>query len=174
MGMFALSCAVTPTPAQIPPVASPEVLLSKLSPPVFPPLARVARVQGDVEIEVRIREDGSVESAEVVSGHPLLKAAALDSARQSKFECRGCGELARPYSLLYTFEYTTSQHCCQPQTDSNAAEPAAEPRAGITQSQNHVTVTIEPFCICDPGADVIKVRSAKCLFLWHCSSRYGL
>jgi TonB family protein len=140
---------------------------SKLSPPIYPQLARVARVAGDVEIAIRIRQDGSVESAEVVRGHPLLKVAALESARQSKFECHDGQEATSRYSLLYTFEYTTTQHCCQPQESSSAPEQGAEPQLGITQSQSHITILTEPFCICDPGADVIKVRSAKCLFLWH-------
>jgi len=173
-GMFALSCAVILTPAQTATLPQREVVLSKLSPPVFPPSARVARVMGDVEIEVRIRQDGSVESAEVVNGHPLLKAAALDSARQSKFECHECRDALTSYSLLYSFGYTSTQDCCQAQEKSAPAEQGVEPRAGITQSQNHITILSEPFCICDPSADVIKVRSAKCLFLWHCGKRYGL
>jgi hypothetical protein len=51
---------------------------------------------------------------------------------------------------------------------------AEEPRVGITQSQNYITILTDPLCICDPRADIIKVRSAKCLFLWHCGKRYGL
>jgi TonB family protein len=174
VGMFALSFAAVQTSAQVAPASQEQVLLSKLSPPIYPPLAREVRVSGDVEIALRIRQDGSVESAEVVSGHPLLKAAAIDSARQSKFECHECREAVTPYSILYSFGYTASQHCCQPQEDSAATEQGAEPLAGITQSQNHITILTEPLCICDPSADVIKVRSPKCLFLWHCGKRYGL
>jgi TonB family protein len=173
-GMFALSYAAVETSAQIPQSSQERALLSKLSPPIYPPLARAARVSGDVEVALRIRQDGSVESAEVVSGHPLLKAAAIDSARQSKFECHECREAVTPYSILYSFGFTTSQHCCEPQETSAATEQGAEPRAGITQSQNHVTILTEPLCICDPSADVIKVRSPKCLLLWHCGKRYGL
>ena len=123
-----------------------------------------------VEIALRIRQDGSVESAEVVSGPPLLKAAALDSARQSKFECHECREALTPNSILYTFGYRTTQDCCQSQESSAATEQGA----GITQSQSHITILTEPFCTCDPRADVIKVRSFKCLFLWHCGKRYSL
>jgi TonB family protein len=142
-----------------------QVVLSKLSPPTFPALARVARVMGDVEITLQIRQDGTVGSAEIVrSASPLLKDAALDSARQSKFECHDCTLALTPYSIRYTFAYT-NQDCCKTQ-DSTAA--------GVTQSQNHVTVLTAPSCTCDPGADIVKVRSAKCLFLWHCAKRYGL
>ena len=174
LGMAALFCAATQTFAQVAPSQQGQVVLSKLSPPVFPPLARVARVLGDVEIALQIRQDGSVESAEVVSGHPLLKAAALESARQSKFECHECREALTRYAVLYTFGYTTTQHCCQLQENSAAPDQGAEPRAGISQSQNHIRILAEPFCTCDPSADIMRVRSAKCLYLWHCGRRYGL
>jgi len=48
-------------------------------------------------------------------------------------------------------------------------EQTIESQAGITQDQNHITIVTEPLYICYPPADVVKVRSAKCLFLWHCN-----
>jgi protein TonB len=53
--------------------------------PVYPPIARSARVSGTVEVEVVIDETGNVISAAVVQGHPLLTQAALDAAGQWKF-----------------------------------------------------------------------------------------
>src|SRR5580700_9621289 len=82
--------------------ATPQVVLTKLSPPVYPSLARQARIMGDVKVQVLIRKDGSVASAEVISGHPMLKQAALESAQKSQFECHGC-EGVISYSLAYTF-----------------------------------------------------------------------
>lgn len=132
-----------------------RVFLSKLSPPIYPPLARVARVAGDVDLTLSIRQNGSIESARVVSGHPLLKQAALDSAMKSDFECHDCNEAVATYSLVYTFGLTT-----------------AESDTGVIQSQNHITILAEPVCICDPRAELnFKVRSAKCLYLWRCSLR---
>ena len=77
------------TTSSITPEAA-AVVLTKLSPPVYPPLARQARITGDVKIAIGIRQDGSIVSAEVISGHPMLKQAALESAQKSIFECRGC------------------------------------------------------------------------------------
>ena len=76
MEAFALLCAADESSAQVKTSSdAPEqqVVLSKLSSPVYPPLARVARISGDVNLALRIRRDGSIESAEVVSGHPLLQ-----------------------------------------------------------------------------------------------------
>jgi len=55
-------------------------------PPEYPPIARRARVIGPVEVQVVIDEDGDVISATAISGHPLLREAAEDAARQWKFQ----------------------------------------------------------------------------------------
>jgi TonB family protein len=72
--------------------------------PVYPPLARQARIGGDVILKIEVRPDGSVASAEVISGHAMLKQAALDSARKSTF-LRQEGEGTTFYSLTYTFGF---------------------------------------------------------------------
>lgn len=79
------------------------VVLTKLTQPVYPPLARQLRVTGEVSLVLGIRQDGRVESAVLESGHPLLAEAASTSARQSQFECRGCSQGTTSYRLVYTF-----------------------------------------------------------------------
>src|SRR5438105_2607051 len=96
-GMIGLSFAVVESLAQSP--VSPEtrqneVVLAKLFQPIYPHLARQTRISGDVDLMLKVRPDGSVESATVVTGHPLLQQAALDSAQKSQFECRKCNEAA--------------------------------------------------------------------------------
>lgn len=49
--------------------------------PVYPPLARQARIQGQVRIAAILARDGAVTSMQLVSGHPLLVQAALDAVR---------------------------------------------------------------------------------------------
>jgi len=58
----------------------------KRAEPVYPPLARAARISGSVVVEVTLDEDGKVISARAVSGHPLLKDAAVAAAREWTFE----------------------------------------------------------------------------------------
>jgi periplasmic protein TonB len=53
--------------------------------PVYPDLAREARIEGVVVIECRIDTDGRVVDARVLSGHPLLDAAALDAVGQWRY-----------------------------------------------------------------------------------------
>jgi TonB family protein len=88
------------------------VVLNNLYFPVYPPLARQARITGDVTIQIYIQRDGKVESAEAVSGPPMLEQAALESAQKSTFECEGwssgvlvvgCRNAVAPFTLIYTF-----------------------------------------------------------------------
>ncbi|HVO98771.1 MAG TPA: energy transducer TonB [Bryobacteraceae bacterium] len=50
--------------------------------PVYPPLARQARVSGTVRLIGIIAKDGTIQQLQVVSGHPLLIAAAMDAVRR--------------------------------------------------------------------------------------------
>jgi TonB family protein len=53
--------------------------------PSYPPIAKAARASGTVVVQVTIDEEGNVISATAISGHPLLKAAAVQAANGAKF-----------------------------------------------------------------------------------------
>ncbi len=83
----------TPTPTPTPEV--PRVLpvssvilqgkaIRKMQPP-YPQIARTARVQGTVPVQITISEEGRVIDASVVGGHPLLRDAARQAALQWVF-----------------------------------------------------------------------------------------
>lgn len=50
--------------------------------PVYPPLAKQARIQGVVHLATTIAADGTVQNIEVISGHPLLVPAAMEAVKQ--------------------------------------------------------------------------------------------
>lgn len=50
--------------------------------PVYPPLARQARISGVVRLEGIIGTDGRIRDLQMLSGHPLLVQAALEAVRQ--------------------------------------------------------------------------------------------
>ena len=54
--------------------------------PVYPPLARQARIQGNVILHAIIDKDGRVAQLEVISGHPLLVQSALDAVKQWRYK----------------------------------------------------------------------------------------
>jgi len=53
--------------------------------PVYPPLAKSARVQGTVEFTATISKDGNIENLTLVRGHPLLVNAAREAVLQWKY-----------------------------------------------------------------------------------------
>lgn len=83
---------VKPTPKKedikTPPVQSLGVINGKaayLAKPPYPAIAKPLRIADSVSVQVLIDEQGNVVSASAVSGHPLLRAASVAAARQSKF-----------------------------------------------------------------------------------------
>ena len=50
--------------------------------PVYPPLAKQARISGVVKLGAIISKDGTIQHLEVISGHPLLVPAALEAVKQ--------------------------------------------------------------------------------------------
>jgi TonB family protein len=53
--------------------------------PVYPEIAKRARIQGTVVLTVHVNEEGIVYDAKVVTGHPLLQEAAVDAVRQWQY-----------------------------------------------------------------------------------------
>jgi len=87
---------ISSTPVAVPKVATPQrvrvsqgvsagLLVRKVS-PNYPPLARQARIQGQVVLRAVISKDGSIENLTLVSGHPMLAPAAIDAVRQWKYK----------------------------------------------------------------------------------------
>ena len=157
-------------------LAKTGVVVTKFFQPTYPPLARQTRISGDVRVSLSVRPDGSIESVEIVSGHPLLGVAALDSAHLSLFECRKCSEPLTSFSLVYSFRLSEPE-CCDspPRPTTDAAQPSqpSPPFTQVSDSEAQITVTGRPTCLCDPSGTITwpKARSAKCLYLWRCSSR---
>jgi len=50
--------------------------------PIYPPLAKQARIQGVVRFEAIIGKDGTIQNLRLVSGHPLLVPAAQEAVKQ--------------------------------------------------------------------------------------------
>jgi len=79
----------TPKPVSTPPIIKSEGVVNgkaiNLVKPKYPPAAIAVRASGAVNVQVTIDEDGNVTSANALSGHQLLRAAAEQAARVSKF-----------------------------------------------------------------------------------------
>ncbi len=90
-GLTLDTIAIPPPPS--PPPAAPVRVGGAVRPPqkvqhvapVYPAIARSARVTGVVIIEALIAEDGSVRTIVVLRSIPLLDQAAVDAVRQWRF-----------------------------------------------------------------------------------------
>jgi protein TonB len=87
---------ISSTPVAVPKVAAPQrvrvsqgvsqgLLVRKVQ-PNYPPLARQARIQGQVVLQAVISKDGSIEGLHLVSGHPMLAPSAIDAVKQWKYK----------------------------------------------------------------------------------------
>jgi protein TonB len=54
--------------------------------PVYPPLAKSARVSGTVEFTAVISKEGNIENLQLVRGHPLLVNAAREAVLQWNYK----------------------------------------------------------------------------------------
>jgi TonB family protein len=61
------------------------LLITKVQ-PKYPDLARVARIQGTVVLKAWIDTNGDIEDLALLSGHPMLVAAATDAVKQWKYK----------------------------------------------------------------------------------------
>ena len=97
-GVFApLDAIAKPRPAApLPPVRKPaprvrvsanvqQALLVYQIKPLYPALARSARISGTVVLQATIGKDGSIQNLQLVSGHPLLTQAALAAVAQWRY-----------------------------------------------------------------------------------------
>ena len=53
--------------------------------PLYPQLAKQARIQGVVRLEAIISKNGTIERLQLLSGHPLLVPSALDAVKQWRY-----------------------------------------------------------------------------------------
>jgi periplasmic protein TonB len=87
---------ISSTPVAVPKVAAPtrvrvsqgvtEGMVLRRVQPNYPPLARQARIQGDVILQAEISKDGAIENLRVISGHPMLAPAAIDAVKQWRYK----------------------------------------------------------------------------------------
>ena len=87
---------ISSTPVAVAKVATPQrvrvsqgvsqgLLIKKVQPP-YPPLARQARIQGNVVLQAEISKDGTIQNLRLMSGHPMLAPAAIEAVKQWRYK----------------------------------------------------------------------------------------
>ena len=141
-----------------PPGSAPQVI--SLRAPQYPPIALAARVTGEVRLKITLAADGTPSNVEVQSGPLMLQQSAIDSARGSRFQALTQVNPGQPGELTYSFVIV-------PLACDQAPDPSYP---HVSSAAGEITVTGQVMTICDPAASV-RVRSAKCLYLWRCGRK---
>jgi protein TonB len=87
---------INSTPLAVPKVATPQrvrvsqgvtqgLVIRKIQ-PNYPPLARQARIQGQVVLQAEISKDGTIQNLRLISGHPMLAPAAIEAVKQWRYK----------------------------------------------------------------------------------------
>jgi protein TonB len=77
--------------------------------PIYPPLARQARIQGMVILESIIGTDGTIQQLKVMSGHPLLIQSAVQAVQQWKYLPTVLNEKAVEVKTTIEVRFTLSE-----------------------------------------------------------------
>jgi protein TonB len=87
---------ISSTPVAVPKVATPQRvrvsqgvsqgLLIRRVQPNYPPLAKQARIQGQVVLQAEISKDGTIQNLQLISGHPMLAPAAIEAVKQWRYK----------------------------------------------------------------------------------------
>lgn len=77
--------------------------------PEYPPLARQARIQGQVQVDAVLDEQGNVVEMKVVSGPPLLYQAALDALKKWKYEPTYLNDQPIAVQMIVTVSFVLGQ-----------------------------------------------------------------
>ncbi|MGE0129470.1 MAG: marine proteobacterial sortase target protein [Blastocatellales bacterium] len=94
--------------------------------PAYPATARAARATGSVQVQITVNESGKVTNAQVISGHPLFRDAAIQAAKQWRFKpTQLSGKPVKTQGVL-SFNFTPGK---------NATPSATVPMTPLTDEQ---------------------------------------
>ena len=117
-----------------------EPILKVPGQPTYPPLARQARIQGQVKLEFVVNQDGEPVSVTTISGHPMLAPSAEAAIWTWRFQIPK-SESLEDLHLATTFDYEL--------VDSAPNYSDSTPPPAVFNSFHHVTVGAIPVLISD-------------------------
>lgn len=102
-------------------------------PPAYPRLAKLARIQGEARVEIKLNPVGKIVALRPVSGRPLLVQAAMESLQQSRLTCENCAGKSVVFMIAFNFKFGDGLPC--------------EGSQAALISANHVTLTTGNPCV---------------------------
>lgn len=115
--------------------------------PVYPPLAKMAGVQGTVKLQAVIGQDGSVKELKVLSGHPLLVKSALDAVRQWRY--RPTLLKGRPVEVLTEIDVNYTLAPNSPSVKPAYKLPTPDEEAAEVKAEKDALAAVDPATAAD-------------------------
>lgn len=152
--VLCLACAMAAqdtnsTAQQVTPDIGQALLVSRVA-PIYPPLARQARIQGTVILDILINKAGDVSNLKLISGHPMLAPAAIDAVKHWKY---------RPY------EQNGQPVEIQTTVQVNFTLSGGPPREGVIgdgpPGSSPMQTIIDPMRACDDAADNSPLKRVR-------------
>ena len=81
----------------------PEPILKSGEMPIYPPIARAARIEGEVKVAFVLNGKGEVESVDVKSGHPMLRDATANVVKSWKFRLPNLFRTEWKYDTIFRY-----------------------------------------------------------------------
>ena len=162
-----------PQSVKVSPNVSQGLLISKVQ-PIYPPLARQARVQGTVVLQAVIAKDGTIQELQVTSGHPMLIQAAMDAVKQWRYKpyyLNGEPVLVRT-TINVNFELSGAPSESPPNDLAASSSTANSDTSSPPQEQES---DLKPFTTCDLGPDfqIVQVDGPVKDFAWPTPTKNG-
>jgi TonB family protein len=137
---------------------TPFACLEQFTVPRYPSLARQARIQGAVTLQVKVGEAGRTEKLILSEAHNLLKQTVEDAAATAKFSSKCAG---REIRVVFSFEL-----------DLEARPRNFDDGSVILQCPNRITIRAAPFPLSgsssgkkEPTYPSLRPRMAEAAFL---------
>lgn len=149
--VIGLACAVLAqdeksTDQRIPPDAARTLLVNRVA-PIYPPLARQARIQGTVILDIIITKTGEISDVKLVSGHPMLAPAAIDAVKQWRY--RPYEKDGEPVDVKTTVQVNFRLAGDPPVQGVAGDAPGGLPPGGI----GSVSRDVDPVSVCEDAGD---------------------
>jgi len=137
--LIAMASAAAQTPINVD-AAEARKHLAAHADPVYPAIAKAARVQGEIGITVIIDGTGQVVSEKVVSGPPMLRQAALDALKKWRFTPFQVNGATTPATVTLTIPFYLEKRDDGPTPDQEKTAqtwfPLSDKCRGALKAQN--------------------------------------
>ncbi|MBV8729200.1 MAG: energy transducer TonB [Acidobacteriia bacterium] len=100
--IVSLTAFAEDTPKRVPHATAVQSVTTKIVPD-YSPIAKQLKIQGSVELEAVIAEDGSVEKVNIISGNPVLTKPASEALKKWKFKPFLEGD--KPIKVVSSFDF---------------------------------------------------------------------